>query len=66
MKIIKIDLPRELERVEIHTFADEHLGDEHCDLKRLVQRKLNVSVMLMLIWLIWKQNLSKLKIVASN
>lgn len=38
MKIIKIDLPRELERVEIHTFADEHLGDEHCDLKRLVQR----------------------------
>lgn len=38
MKIIKIDLPRELSSVELHTFADEHLGDEHCDLKRLIQR----------------------------
>lgn len=38
MKIIKIDLPRELERVELHTFADEHLGDEQCDVKRLLQR----------------------------
>lgn len=38
MKIIKIDLPRELESVELHTFADEHIGDEHCDLKRLMQR----------------------------
>ena len=38
MKIIKIDLPRELEEVEIHTFADEHIGDELCDMKRLVQR----------------------------
>ena len=38
MKIIKIDLPRELPSVEIHTFADEHLGDEHSDLKRLLTR----------------------------
>lgn len=38
MKTIKIDLPRELESVEIHTFADEHLGDENCDVKRLMQR----------------------------
>ena len=38
MKIIKIDLPRELENVELHIFADEHLGDEHCDVKRLLQR----------------------------
>jgi hypothetical protein len=38
MKIIKIDLPRELESVELHTFADEHIGDEHCDLKRLIER----------------------------
>jgi predicted phosphodiesterase len=38
MKIIKIDLPRELSSVELHIFADEHLGDEHCDLKRLIQR----------------------------
>ena len=38
MKTIKIDLPRELERVELHIFADEHLGDENCDLKRLTER----------------------------
>lgn len=38
MKTIKIDLPRELERVELHVFADEHLGDENCDLKRLTER----------------------------
>ena len=38
MKVIKIDLPRELLSVELHTFADEHLGDEHSDLKRLLAR----------------------------
>lgn len=38
MKVIKIDLPRELDSIELHTFADEHLGDEHCDVKRLLQR----------------------------
>ena len=38
MKVIKIDLPREHGSVEIHTFADEHLGDEHSDLKRLLSR----------------------------
>jgi len=38
MKVIKIDLPRDLEQVEIHTFADEHLGDRCCDVKRLLQR----------------------------
>ena len=38
MKVIKIDLPRNLPSVEIHTFADEHIGDEHSDLKRLLTR----------------------------
>ena len=38
MKVIKIDLPRELSSMELHIFADEHLGDEHCDVKRLIQR----------------------------
>ena len=38
MKVIKIDLPRELSSMELHVFADEHLGDEHCDVKRLIQR----------------------------
>ena len=38
MKIIKVDLPRELESVELHTFADEHIGDEQSDIKRVIER----------------------------
>lgn len=38
MKAIKIDLPSELEKIELHTFADEHIGDEQCDIKRVLQR----------------------------
>ena len=38
MKIIKVDLPREITRIEIHPFADEHIGDENCDMKRLLER----------------------------
>ena len=38
MKAIKIDLPSELEKIELHTFADEHIGDEFSDVKRVLQR----------------------------
>ena len=38
MKVIKIDLPQDIKSLEIHTFADEHIGDEHCDIKRLNER----------------------------
>lgn len=38
MRTIKIDLPAELKQIELHIFADEHIGDAHCDMKRLVQR----------------------------
>lgn len=38
MKVIKSDLPSELQSVEIHLFADEHIGDEQCDMKRLIER----------------------------
>lgn len=38
MKTIKIDLPQDIAMLEIHTFADEHIGDEHCDIKRLMER----------------------------
>lgn len=38
MKVIKIDLSTELKSLELHVFADEHLGDEYCDTKRLLQR----------------------------
>jgi hypothetical protein len=38
MKVIKIDLPQDISQLEIHPFADEHIGDEHCDIKRLLER----------------------------
>lgn len=38
MKVIKADLPAELETIEIHTFADEHIGDVNCDMKHLLDR----------------------------
>lgn len=38
MKTIKADLPQTLETIEIHTFADEHIGDNHCDMSRLRER----------------------------
>ena len=38
MKIIKTDLPRELESVELHIFADEHIGDAHSDINRVIER----------------------------
>ena len=38
MKPIKINLPESLEGIELHIFADEHIGDEQCDLQRLKDR----------------------------
>ena len=38
MKVIKIDLPKELKSMELHTFADEHIGDEHSDINRVLER----------------------------
>ena len=38
MKVIKIDLPSELKQIELHTFSDEHIGDEQSDIKRVLQR----------------------------
>ena len=38
MKVIKIDLPKELGSLELHTFADEHIGDEHSNIKRVMER----------------------------
>ena len=38
MEIIKINLPRELKSIELHTFADEHIGDEHSDINRVIER----------------------------
>ena len=38
MKVIKIDLPKKLKQIELHTFADEHIGDEHSDINRVLER----------------------------
>lgn len=38
MKIIKADLPQNIDVLELHTFADEHIGDAHCDIPRLKER----------------------------
>ena len=38
MKIIKADLSRDISELELHIFADEHIGDEHCDMERLQSR----------------------------
>ena len=38
MKVIKIELSRALPEIELHIFADEHIGDEHCDMPRLLER----------------------------
>lgn len=38
MKTIKIDLAQNISNLEIHTFADEHIGDEHCDINNLLSR----------------------------
>lgn len=35
MKVIKIDLPKELKSVEIHTLADMHIGDKFCDMEAI-------------------------------
>ena len=43
MKPIKINLPESLESIELHIFADEHIGDENCDLQRLKDRIKYVS-----------------------
>lgn len=38
MEIIKATLPREHDSIELHVFADEHIGDEHSDVKRVMDR----------------------------
>lgn len=38
MKPIKINLSKDIEQLELHTFADEHLGDPHSDIDRLMKR----------------------------
>lgn len=34
MKAIKINLPKELESIQIHIFGDEHIGNERKIIKR--------------------------------
>ena len=38
METIKVELPKELCSVEIHPFADLHIGDKHCDIESVKKR----------------------------
>lgn len=38
LKTIRIDLDSRFSEVELHTFADLHIGDENCDLKAIKKR----------------------------
>jgi predicted phosphodiesterase len=38
MKVVKAYLPKEFPSIEIHIFADEHIGDEHSDVDRILER----------------------------
>lgn len=38
MKCIDVRLPRNIDQLELHLFADEHIGDDNCDIPRLKER----------------------------
>lgn len=38
MKVIKANLSESISTLELHVFADEHIGDMHCDMPRLKSR----------------------------
>ena len=38
MKTIKVELSQDLKQIELHTFADEHIGDANSDIARLKER----------------------------
>lgn len=38
MKVVRADLSPLLKSVELHAFADEHIGDNNCDMERLKER----------------------------
>ena len=40
MKVVKIDLPKTLKSIELHTFADLHIGDKNCDME-LIRNRIN-------------------------
>ena len=37
IKLIRADLPANLKTLELHPFADFHLGDPHCDFKHIIE-----------------------------
>lgn len=38
MKAVTAELPRDLDSVELHVFADEHMGDKYCDMRDIMDR----------------------------
>lgn len=42
MNVVKCDLPRDIKTLEIHTFADLHIGDAFCDIQ-LIKRNIKAA-----------------------
>lgn len=38
MRAVRVDLPRDLTSIEVHTLSDLHLGDRHCDFKKIAEK----------------------------
>lgn len=38
MKAVRVDLPRDLKSIEVHTLSDLHLGDRNCDFKKIAEK----------------------------
>jgi len=38
MKVVRAELPQELQTIELHTFADFHIGDKRCVYKEIMKR----------------------------
>ena len=43
MKTIRADLPKSLKSIELHTFADLHIGDKGCDIELIKERLKHVK-----------------------
>ena len=43
MKAIKVDLPKNLQFIELYTLSDLHLGDKHCDYKKILNVVNNIQ-----------------------
>ena len=56
MDCIKIDLPRELNTIELHVIADTHHGDKFCDVQ-LIKKRLDYIAQTPNAYVLWNGDL---------